>query len=236
MKKISIFLTAALFAVAMVSCEVEGTSGNNDSTGNGTGNGGGSTSISDTTLMNFTLLRSLVDIDWDEAADQIVALGFSYFPVDEEEEENVRAYIKGNPISDNYVCYLRCDDTTTNLVCAAVMQEVHGSTTQSYCLEANIGYVENSRSVLADLGTYVSGGNVTYGDMTAENTSTEVFTDFDTYASFLRNLDEYVSVTAVWADNYDHYTASCNSVTMNTEYYKLNQNIISFTNRVTTEK
>ncbi len=233
MKKWISVLMAALFAVAMVSCEelengslvIHDTPDDSD------------TVVTDTTLMNFTLLRTLVDSDWDAASAQIMALGFNQI---EEESDNVRAFLKGSLTGDNYVCYLRCDDTVENLVASASMQEYRiNGYNQAACLGMNIDYANNARRVLSDMTLAMGAGTVMYTDVQDDGQNEPVhhyYTDIEEYFSALRSMESHSTVNASWTDNYEDYTSICTAIVTTNAYLSIAQSILTFGNRDTLEK
>ena len=121
-------MTAFVATAMMVSCEKDpvdnGGNGNNGNNGNG-GNGGNNnpTSVTDTTIMSYTLMRSLMDIDWDVACSRVLAMGFTEIDAD---EDNVRTFFKGSLMGDYYTVNIRCDGPAyDNLVGGVVMDEHH---------------------------------------------------------------------------------------------------------------
>lgn len=246
MKKIFSILMVALAMTAMVACEDDPTNPatpGGDTPG-GENPGGGTTVQTDTTLMNYTLMRSLVDIDWDEACDRVLAMGFTEIDpeeFDEEEPENVRAFIKGSIMGNYYACYLRCDfPEVDNLVGAVVMHEHHmNSSTQAVCVENDVFFINDERQVLADMARYDAGcgGLISWNDMTSSGQydGDEIpYPGADALESFvtdLRAMSEHMIVNANWADSYTYngffYVASCSAVCTTQPYASVMENIIT---------
>lgn len=237
MKKIFSILMVALAMTAMVACEDDPTNPatpGGDTPGGDTP-GGGTTVQTDTTLMNYTLMRSLVDIDWDEACSRVMAMGFTRF--EDDEEDNVRAFIKGSPMGDYYACYLRCDNPDeSNLVGSVVMHEHHmGSSTQAVCVENLIYLVNDERRVLSDMSINSEdcGGIITWNELTGTSDPSYYhgYAAFDDFATALRALEVHASVNANWADNYTHngsmYVATGSAVCTSNAYVSIVENIIT---------
>lgn len=240
MKKIFSILMVALAMTAMVACEDDPTNPatpGGDTPG-GENPGGGTTVQTDTTLMNYTLMRSLVDIDWDEACSRVMAMGFTRF--EDDEEDNVRAFIKGSPMGDYYACYLRCDNLDgSNLVGSVVMHEHHmGSSTQAVCVENLIYLVNDERRVLSDMSINSEdcGGIITWNELTGTSDQSyyHSYAAFDDFATALRALEVHASVNANWADNYTHngsmYVATGSAVCTSNAYVSIVENIITLEN------
>ena len=81
---------AAMLVAAMASCEIEPFGNGNDSTNNNN-NENPPSAQTDTTIMSFTMLRSLINIDWEDACAIVLAKGFTEF---ESDEDNVRAFLR----------------------------------------------------------------------------------------------------------------------------------------------
>ena len=237
MKKIFSILMVALAMTAMVACEDDPTNPatpGGDTPG-GENPGGGTTVQTDTTLMNYTLMRSLVDIDWDEACSRVMAMGFTRF--EDDEEDNVRAFMKGSPMGDYYACYLRCDNPDgSNLVGSVVMHEHHmGSSTQAVCVENLIYLVNDERRVLSDMSINSEdcGGIITWNELTGTSDPSyyHSYAAFDDFATALRALEVHASVNANWADNYTHngsmYVATGSAVCTSNAYVSIVENIIT---------
>ena len=237
MKKIFSILMVALALTAMVACEDDPTNPatpGGDTPG-GENPGGGTTVQTDTTLMNYTLMRSLVDIDWDEACSRVMAMGFTRF--EDDEEDNVRAFIKGSPMGDYYACYLRCDNPDgRNLVGSVVMHEHHmGSSTQAVCVENLIYLVNDERRVLSDMSINSEdcGGIITWNELTGTSDQSYYhgYAAFDDFATALRALEVHASVTPNWADNYTYngsmYVATGSAVCTSNAYVSIVENIIT---------
>ena len=237
MKKIFSILMVALAMTAMVACEDDPTNPatpGGDTPG-GENPGGGTTVQTDTTLMNYTLMRSLVDIDWDEACSRVMAMGFTRF--EDDEEDNVRAFIKGSPMGDYYACYLRCDfPEVDNLVGAVVMNEHHmGSSSQAVCVENLIRFVNDERHVLSDMSINSEdcGGIITWNELTGTSDQSYYhgYAAFDDFATALRALEVHASVTPSWADNYTYngsmYVATGSAVCTSNTYVSIVENIIT---------
>ena len=81
MKKVFSILMVAFAMTMMVACgeKVNGpdNSGGNNGGGDNPGGGGSGTAQTDTTIMSYTLMRSLVNIDWDVACNRVLAMGFT---------------------------------------------------------------------------------------------------------------------------------------------------------------
>lgn len=237
MKKIFSILMVALAMTAMVACEDDPT--NPATPGGDTPGGenpdGGTTVQTDTTLMNYTLMRSLVDIDWDEACSRVMAMGFTRF--EDDEEDNVRAFLKGSPMGDYYACYLRCDNPDgENLVGSVVMHEHHmGSSSQAVCVENLIRFVNDERRVLSDMSINSEdcGGIITWNELTGTGDQSYYpgHAAFDDFATALRALEAHASVNANWADNYTHngsmYVATGSAVCTSNAYVSIVENIIT---------
>lgn len=227
----------------MVSCEDD----NGVTTGGGNNNGGNDnpTTQSDTTIMNFTLMRSLIDIDWDEACARVLAMGFTEIDVDEEDETtNVRTFFKGNLMGDYYTVNIRCDGPAfDNLVGGVVMNEHHlNNSNQATCLENNIYFIMDQRHVLNDMyrdSTYC-GGNIMYGDMrdNGEWDSHELLyphdSNLDEFIAASRSLPTHQTVTANWANTYIYnsmrYTASCSAISNTLQYASTTENVLALAN------
>ena len=237
MKKIFSILMVALAMTAMVACEDDPTNPatpGGDTPG-GENPGGGTTVQTDTTLMNYTLMRSLVDIDWDEACSRVMAMGFTRF--EDDEEDNVRAFMKGSPMGDYYACYLRCDNPDgSNLVGSVVMHEHHkGSSSQAVCVENLIRFANDERRVLSDMSINSEdcGGIITWNELTGTSDQSYYhgYAAFDDFATALRALEVHASVNANWADNYTHngsmYVATGSAVCTSNAYVSIVENIIA---------
>lgn len=237
MKKIFSILMVALAMTAMVACEDDPTNPatpGGDTPG-GENPGGGTTAETDTTLMNYTMMRSLVDIDWDEACSRVMAMGFTRF--EDDEEDNVRAFIKGSPMGDYYACYLRCDNPDgSNLVGSVVMHEHHmGSSSQAVCVENLIYLVNDERRVLSDMSINSEdcGGIITWNELTGTSDPSYYhgYAAFDDFATALRALEVHASVNANWADNYTYngsmYVATGSAVCTSNTYVSIVENIIT---------
>lgn len=237
MKKIFSILMVALAMTAMVACEDDPTNPatpGGDTT-SGENPGGGTTVQTDTTLMNYTLMRSLVDIDWDEACSRVMAMGFTRF--EDDEEDNVRAFMKGSPMGDYYACYLRCDNPDrSNLVGSVVMHEHHmGSSSQAVCVENLIRFANDERRVLSDMSINSEdcGGIITWNEVTGTGDQSYYpgHAAFDDFATALRALEVHASVNANWADNYTHngsmYVATSSAVCTSNAYVSIVENIIT---------
>ena len=239
MKKVFSILIVAFAMTALVNCSDKdnGLSGNNP---------GGGNAQSDTSIMNYTLMRSLVNIDWDEACNRIMSMGFTEInPEDLEDNdtntENVRAFIKGNIMGNYYACYLRCDfPEVDNLVGAVVMHEHHmNSSTQAVCVENDVFFINDERQVLADMARYDAGcgGIITWNDMTSSGQydGDEIpYPGADALEGFvtdLRAMSEHMIVNASWADSYTYngffYVASCSAVCTTQPYASVMENIIT---------
>ena len=224
----------AFAMAAMVACGEE----ENINPGGGDNPGGG-TVQTDTTIMNYTLMRSLIDIDWDEACNRVLAMGF--FEIESDEGENVRAFMKGSLMGDYYCCYIRCDyPEEDNLVGAVVMQEHHmNSSSQDVCIENEISFINDERRVLSDMLVNIDGcgGNITWGDITSSGqydthqSSYPGVDDLEQFVTDLRALDVHTSVNANWADSYTHngsfYVATCTSVCSTMSAASVMENIIT---------
>ena len=237
MKKIFSILMVALAMTAMVACEDDPTNPatpGGDTPG-GENPGGGTTVQTDTTLMNYTLMRSLVDIDWDEACSRVMAMGFTRF--EDDEEDNVRAFMKGSPMGDYYACYLRCDNPDgSNLVGSVVMHEHHmGSSSQAVCVENLIRFANDERRVLSDMSINSEdcGGIITWNEVTGTGDQSYYpgHAAFDDFATALRALEVHTSVNANWADNYTYnnsmYVATSSAVCTSNAYVSIVENIIT---------
>lgn len=237
MKKVFSILMVAFTLTAMVACgdePITPSTPGGDTTG-GENPGGGTTAETDTTLMNYTLMRSLVDIDWDEACSRVMAMGFNRF--EDDEEDNVRAFIKGSPMGDYYACYLRCDNPDgSNLVGSVVMHEHHmGSSSQAVCVENLIYLVNDERRVLSDMSINSEdcGGIITWNELTGTGDQSYYpgHAAFDDFATALRALEVHASVNANWADNYTHngsmYVATGSAVCTSNAYVSIVENIIT---------
>ena len=234
MKKIFSILMVALALTAMIACGDEPITPGGDTPG-GENPGGGTTAETDTTLMNYTLMRSLVDIDWDEACSRVMAMGFTRY--EDDEEDNVRAFIKGSPMGDYYACYLRCDNPDgENLVGSVVMHEHHmGSSNQAVCVENLIYLVNDERRVLSDMSINSEGcgGIITWNELTGTGDQSYYhgYAAFDDFATALRALEVHASVTPNWADNYTYngsmYVATGSAVCTSNAYVSIVENIIT---------
>lgn len=237
MKKIFSILMVALAMTAMVACEDDPTNPatpGGDTPG-GENPGGGTTAQTDTTLMNYTLMRSLVDIDWDEACSRVMAMGFTRF--EDDEEDNVRAFMKGSPMGDYFACYLRCDNPDgSNLVGSVVMHEHHmGTSSQAVCVENLIRFANDERRVLSDMSINSEdcGGIITWNEVTGTGDQSYYpgHAAFDDFATALRALEVHASVNANWADNYTHngsmYVATGSAVCTSNAYVSIVENIIT---------
>ena len=237
MKKIFSILMVALAMTAMVACEDNPTNPatpGGDTPG-GENPGGGTTVQTDTTLMNYTLMRSLVDIDWDEACSRVMAMGFTRF--EDDEEDNVRAFMKGSPMGDYYACYLRCDNPDgSNLVGSVVMHEHHmGSSSQAVCVENLIRFANDERRVLSDMEVNARdcGGIITWNELTGTSDPSYYpgYAAFDDFATALRALEVHTSVNANWTDNYTYnnsmYVATGSAVCTSNAYVSIVENIIT---------
>ena len=237
MKKVFSILMVAFTLTAMVACEVDPTNPatpGGDTPG-GENPGGGTTVQTDTTLMNYTLMRSLVDIDWDEACSRVMAMGFTRF--EDDEEDNVRAFMKGSPMGDYYACYLRCDNPDgSNLVGGVVMHEHHmGSSSQAVCVENLIRFANDERRVLSDMSINSEdcGGIITWNELTGTSDPSYYhgYAAFDGFATALRALEVHASVNANWADNYTYnnsmYVATSSAVCTSNDYVSIVENIIA---------
>lgn len=241
MKRLLSIMMVAFAMTAMVSCDEKDNTNNGGNGGNN--GGGGGTAQTDTTIMSYTLMRSLIDIDWDVACNRIMAMGFTEIDpeeLDEEDSENVRAFIKGNITGNYYACYLRCDTPETdNLVGAVVMHENHlNSSSQAICIENDIYFINDELHVLADMDrdSLNCGGNIMYGDLNngqwdAHETFYPHASSLNEFIDYLRALPEHNTVNANWADTYlyngSHYTASCSAVINNQPYTSLTSNVIT---------
>lgn len=227
----------ALAMTALVACgEKENIpSGGNPGDGD---NPGGTTVQTDTTLMSYTLMRSLIDTDWDVACNRILSMGFT--EIESDEGENVRAFIKGTLASDYVACYLRCDyPEVDNLVGGVVMQEHHLNTSsQPACVENLIYLVNDERSVLSDMETNTTdcGGVIVWNDISTSGRDGDQsyfpgYSAFDDFAAALRALSVHTSVDANWADNYifngSMYVATGTAVCTSSTYASVMENIIS---------
>ena len=246
MKRIfSILMVAFAMTAVFASCEKDNdTPGGNTPGGGDTPGGNTGTAQTDTTIMSYTLMRSLLDTDWDDACDRVLAMGFTEIDpeeFDEEEPENVRAFIKGNIMGNYYACYLRCDfPEVDNLVGAVVMHEHHlNSSTQAVCVENDVFFINDERQVLADLARYDAGcgGIITWNDMTSSGQydGDEIpYPGADALEGFvtdLRAMSEHMIVNASWADSYTYngffYVASCSAVCTTQPYASVMENIIT---------
>lgn len=236
MKKIFTILMVAFAMTAMIACEEEPATPSTPGGNPGGENPGGDTPVqTDTTLMNYTLMRSLVDIDWDEACSRVMAMGFTRF--EDDEEDNVRAFMKGSPMGDYYACYLRCDNPDgSNLVGSVVMHEHHmGSSTQAVCVENLLYLVNDERRVLSDMSinSEVCGGIIMWNELTGTNDPSYYhgYAAFDDFATALRALEVHASVNANWADNYTYngsmYVATGSAVCTSNAYVSIVENIIT---------
>lgn len=236
MKKVFSMFMAAFFALAMVACDPNDVFNPDDTTGGGNNHGSAET---DTTIMNYTLMRSLVDIDWDEACARVMAMGFTEF-TPEDAEENTRAFIKGNMMGDCYTCFLRCNTPESdNLVGAVVMQEHRmGTSNQATSLEHNIYFINDELRVLTDMQKVVDAGNIMYGDMMDDGQwdgpHETFYTNLDDFIAASQALEQHNTVTANWANNYlfnnMNYTTTCSAITNTQPYVKMTDNIISLVN------
>ena len=245
MKKIFSLLIAALFAFAMVACDpndlINPTDSTDpaDTTGGGGGGNGDVPAVTDTTIMNFTLMRSLIDIDWDEACTTVLAMGFAEITPD---EDNVRSFMIGSVTGDYYTCNLRCDfPEVDNLVGAVVIHEHHmNSSTQATCLENNIYLIYDERRVLDDMtrDAVNCGGNIIWGDMQdngqwdGPHESLYPHADgLDGFVTDSRAMETHSTVNANWADTYFYnnmrYTASCSSISNTQPNVTITGNIIT---------
>ena len=233
-----------MLAVAMVSCEDDPVTPSGNGNGNGNGNGGNDnppTAQTDTTIMSFTLLRSLVDVDWDVACARVIAMGFTEFDPDDE-EENVRAFLKGSLTGDYYACYIRCDfPDIDNLTGGAVMYEHHlNSSNQTTCLENSFALIYDEQRVLADMyrDTVACGGNIMWSDLLdngqldgPHETLYPHAYSLDDYIAYARALESHNTVTANWADtylhNYSHYTATSSAVCSSHPHSNSMENVIA---------
>ena len=237
MKKVFSILMVAFAMTAMVACEDDPTNPTTPGGNPGGENPGGDTPVqTDTTLMNYTLMRSLIDIDWDEACSRVMAMGFTRF--EDDEEDNVRAFIKGSPMGDYYACYLRCDNLDgSNLVGSVVMHEHHmGSSTQAVCVENLLYLVNDERHVLSDMSINSDGcgGIITWNELTGTSDPSYYhgYAAFDDFATALRALEVHTSVNANWADNYNNsmYVATGSAVCTSNAYVSIVENIITLEN------
>ena len=244
MKKVFAILMVAFAMTMMVACgeKVNGpdNSGGNNGGGDNPGGGGSGTAQTDTTIMSYTLMRSLVNIDWDVACNRVLAMGFTEIDpeeLDDEDAENVRAFIKGNIMGDYYACYLRCDfPEIDNLVGAVVMHEHHmGSSSQAVCVENLIRFANDERRVLSDMSINSEdcGGVITWNELTGTSDPSYYhgYAAFDDFATALRALEVHASVNANWADNYTHngsmYVATGSAVCTSNAYVSIVENIIT---------
>lgn len=247
-------MTAFVATAMMVSCEKDpvdnGGNGNNGNNGNG-GNGGNNnpTSVTDTTIMSYTLMRSLMDIDWDEACSRVLAMGFTEIDAD---EDNVRTFFKGSLMGDYYTVNIRCDGPAyDNLVGGVVMDEHHlNSSNQATCLENNIYFIGDQRRVLNDMwrDTLNCGGNILYGDLQDNGVwdSDELMYPhdykLDEFIADSRALPTHQTVTANWANtyiNYDNnmrYTASCSAISNTQQYASTTENVLALANEQRLDK
>ena len=239
MKKLFSILMVAFAMMAMVACEEDPITPATPGGGTPGGDtpGGGTTAQTDTTVMNYTLMRSLVDIDWDEACNRILAMGFAEI---EPDEDNVRAFMKGSLMGDYYACYLRCDfPEGDNLVGAVVMHEHHlSSSSQAVCVENGIYLVNDERRVLSDMEINPAdcGGVIIWNEITAtaqdgDQSYFPGYSAFEDYATALRALEVHTSVNANWADSYTHngsfYVATGSVVCSSNAYASVMENIIT---------
>ncbi len=226
----------AFAMTAMIACEEEPATPSTPGGNPGGENPGGDTPVqTDTTLMNYTLMRSLVDIDWDEACSRVMAMGFTRF--EDDEEDNVRAFLKGSIMGDYYACYLRCDDPDgSNLVGSVVMHEHHmGSSTQAVCVENLLYLVNDERHVLSDMSINSEdcGGIITWNEVTGTGDQSYYpgHAAFEEFATALRALEVHASVNANWADNYTYngsmYVATGSAVCTSNAYVSIVENIIT---------
>jgi hypothetical protein len=249
MKKVFSILMVAFAMTMMVACgeKVNGpdNSGGNNGGGDNPGGGGSSTAQTDTTIMSYTLMRSLVNIDWDVACNRVLAMGFTEIDpeeLDDEDAENVRAFIKGNIMGDYYACYLRCDfPEIDNLVGAVVMHENHlNSSNQATCIENDVYFINDELRVLSDWNrdTVYCGGNIMWGNLQdngqwdgPNETYYPHASSLEEFIAYLRALPEHNTITANWADSYlyneSRYTASCSAVINNQPYTRLTTNVIT---------
>lgn len=244
-------MTAFVATAMMVSCEKDPVdNGGNGNNGNG-GNGGNNnpTSVTDTTIMNFTLMRSLMDIDWDVACSRVLAMGFTEITAD---EDNTRTFFKGNLMGDYYTVNIRCDGPAyDNLVGGVVMDEHHlNSSNQATCLENNIYFIGDQRRVLNDMwrDTINCGGNILYGDLQDNGVwdSHELMYphdwNLDDFIADSRALPTHQTVTANWANtyiNYDNnmcYTASCSAISNTQQYASTTENVLALANEQRLDK
>lgn len=247
-------MTAFVATAMMVSCEKDpvdnGGNGNNGNNGNG-GNGGNNnpTSVTDTTIMSYTLMRSLMDIDWDVACSRVLAMGFTEIDAD---EDNVRTFFKGSLMGDYYTVNIRCDGPAyDNLVGGVVMDEHHlNSSNQATCLENNIYFIGDQRRVLNDMwrDTTYCGGNILYGDLQDNGVwdSHELMYPhdykLDEFIADSRALPTHQTVTANWANtyiNYDNnmrYTASCSAISNTQQYASTTENVLALANESRLDK
>ena len=193
----------------------------------------------DTTIMSFTLLRSLVDVDWDVACAIIQAKGFTAF---ESDEDNVRAFFKGSLLGDYYACYIRCDfPEIDNLTGGAVMQQhCMNSSSQAICLENSFALIYNEQQVLSDMwkDSITCGGNIMWSDLLDNGqydgpyeTMYPHSSALNGYIAYARALDNHNSVTANWADtyiyNYSLYTATSSAICSSFPYSTSMENVIA---------
>ena len=251
MKKIFSFLMVALLATAMVACSEKDNTNSGGNNGGGNNGGGAQT---DTTIMSYTLMRSLINTDWDEACNRIMAMGFTEIDpeeLDAEDAENVRAFIKGNIMGDYYACYLRCDyPEIDNLVGGVVMHENHLNTSnQATCIENDVYFINDELRVLADWDrdTYYCGGNITWGNLQSNGqwdgpheTPYPHAGSLENFIADMRALPEHNTITANWADTYlyngNHYTASCSAIINNQPYTCMTTNVITLVNEAEIDK
>lgn len=243
MKRIFSILVAAMLAVAMISCEEDPINGNGNGNNGNNGNGGNnnSTTVTDTTIMSYTLMRSLMDIDWDVACSRVLAMGFNEITPD---EDNTRTFFKGNLMGDYYTVNIRCDGPAfDNLVGGVVMDEHHlNSSNQATCLENNIYFIGDQRRVLNDMwrDTTYCGGNILYGDLqdNGEWDSHELMYphdwNLDDFIADSRALSTHQTVTANWANTYIYnnmrYTASCSAISNTQQYASTTENVLALAN------
>ena len=237
MKKILSVLMIAFAMTAMVACGEKDNTNLSDTTGGGNNPSGG-TSQSDTTIMNYTLMRSLLDIDWDVACNRVLAMGFQ--EIESDEGENVRVFIKGSLMSDYYACYLRCDyPEVDNLVGSVVMHEHHmNSSNQATCLENEIRFIHDEQRVLSDMTRNLDcGGTIVWGDLSASgqlNTDNNYYPGASAlvnFEAFLRAMTEHTTVEANWGDNYIYnnslYVATCSAFCSSQAIVSVMENILT---------
>ncbi len=244
LKTLSSILLAVFFAFTMAACDPNDIFTPDDSTGgNGNGgNGGGDNPAvveTDTTIMSYTLMRSLINTDWDAACERVLAMGFTEIAAD---EDNTRSFIKGAIMGDYYTCHLRCDfPEVDNLVGGVVIQEHHmNSSNQATCLENNTTLIYDQRRVLDDMNRDAvnCGGNIIWSDMQdngqfdgPHESSYPSADGLDAFVTDLRAMEPHTSVTANWADSYIydnmHYVASCSGISSSFSYASTTDNIIT---------